>query len=128
MNAVHAQRPATRAHMDAFLGHLARWPHVADACRVAGLPLSTAFLLRRSDAEFASAWHEAKALGLSAVMDEVRRRGGIVALSAPGCVTGAVAEKSDAALLFVLRCRRSRIGASASEPRALQVPEPAGVL
>jgi hypothetical protein len=57
-----------------FLDSLRQHSVVARACRDAGISSSTAYALRRSDADFAAAWDNAIEDATDALVDEARRR------------------------------------------------------
>jgi len=70
IGAVSARR-WTKAKRTAFLKHLAATANVAAAARLAGESGSSAYLLRRYDADFAAAWADALQAGYDRLEQEL---------------------------------------------------------
>jgi len=65
----------TPEKLTAFCAALAETAQVSKACAAVGISRVTAYQWRRDHLDFALAWDEAKALGVSALEDEAIRRG-----------------------------------------------------
>ena len=96
------------AKQTAFLEALASGAMVKDAAAAAGIPQSSAYDWRKSDAAFAEAWADAYRIGTDMLEAEAQRRA-VRGTKRPvfhlGKICGHVIEYSDTLLIFLMKAR-----------------------
>lgn len=101
--------PPRRRWLGAFINALRRAPNITAAARAAGVSRAAAYLARRDDPAFATAWGEALAESLDAAEGELYRRavhGTVKPVYQGGRKVGEVREFSDLLLIFLLKAHR----------------------
>lgn len=102
----------TGAKKEAFLRTLRATANVSEACKVAGLGRTTAYVHRKKDEAFAEAWDDAVDEGLDVAEGELYRRA-VEGVDKPvfyaGAECGSIRTYSDSLLIFLLKSKRSSV-------------------